>query len=152
MIGSLAVWGLFLALALIAAVGAVVSILSEEPTEPGLVIGPVPVPAPERWAAPAVGFAIPRQGAAVNRSPPRVRPPVARPARSAPPDWLEREEDRETSLSMTTTEPYAPIRASTKRRPAATAETSPSEAIAEIDRLWWDLERLRRVGRRALPG
>ncbi|MCI4340569.1 MAG: hypothetical protein L3K06_02165 [Thermoplasmata archaeon] len=152
LIGSLPIWGLFAALSVISAIGAALCLLLEElewgevspstavRAEPSPTDRPVIAPTPRPPPPSPLAFA------ASGRSRPRAR------TRSVAPPWLEAAEDREISLSMATSEMYESEVPDVRRRRAPATEASPAEAIAEIDRLWWDLERLRHTGRRGLPG
>jgi hypothetical protein len=148
--GAIEIWILFAALGVIAAVGAFLSLVLDElpddapsnaaPSRPsrGVEPGRVPTPVPVR------------QPVRMPRVPPAPGSPLPRSFRAAP-VWLETDGDRERSQSMPPSETYEAVESEPRRRRAPATETAPSEAIAEIDRLWWDLERLRHRGRRGVP-
>jgi len=146
-VGSMEIWGLFAALAVIAAIGATVSVSIDEPDAPDqgrssdepAAIAAAPLPSrPGRRSIPA--------SEVPATSPPSVERP--RPRSSTLPIWVETSEDVGIQDSPEAFAPlrYDPPRSRLGRRPPVeprVGETSPTEAIAEIDGLWRDLERLR---------
>jgi hypothetical protein len=146
-IGRLEVWGLFVALAIIAGVGAFVSFLIDDLDELSARPSSVPEavtseptgrvrPLPRRVSkSPALRSRV--AGASVRRSEPSAAPP-----------WLESEADVGHAFSVDQAETVPAPNRSLGREPRSTSATSPAEAIAEIDGLWTDLEHLRRPGPR----
>jgi hypothetical protein len=146
-LGRLELWGLFVALAIVAGAGAVGSMLiRDSDAEPDA--------APDEPEDRSVD---PEEGSDLARSPAPVVSPVRAtevrdPTGVLPGDtlWMESPADMEFgAIGEPAVAPTASVGPGSGRAPVAIIQ--PAEAIAEIDDLWTDLERLRHDGRRRAP-
>ena len=148
-VGSFALWMLFAALAVVAAGGALASMLLAE--------SELPKPAPERRSVSPIGSPAERPDATLRslRTPAPTIPPVVRPhrrTRSFPAPWEESAWDREgrpLAVARPSSAPDTGPRARADREPAG---VTPEAALEEIDGVWRDLQQLRHFRRRRLPG
>ena len=147
-LGRMELWGLFVALTIVAGAGAIVSMLVRDSD----VGAESPVTEPETGPRDSAEGSNSRSAFPMPAAPvgPSASPVELQDSSRTPlPDtlWAESASDMEFDAVG---EPEAAPVARTSRRPSAPV-TEPAEAIAEIDDLWTDLERLRRNGRRHAP-
>jgi hypothetical protein len=142
-VGRMEIWGLFAALAVIAGMGAAASMLVDESDETDSTVErPVPLSA----SPPATAARPVRRPALASTVPVRPDPIAPRPNVEpyGAPIWAELESEAGGSFEGDADLPAVAARPPARRGAPIPEGVNPSEAIAEIDGLWSDLERLRR--------
>jgi hypothetical protein len=147
-VGRMEIWGLFVALAIIAGIGAAASMLVDDPAMAAYST----LATPRSGAVPVTASARPRarpERPTVAAGPLRRPEPSGGVAQTSAAIWAELEPESGSSVEPDNDlPPVSPRRSSGSMAPRP-GEVSPAEAIAEIDGLWSDLERLRHTHRRS---